>query len=72
MLSSMGKSSEITLANCIDAARAQLEATDIDYGQGSEDAEQEASWLVIHALDIEDNDIDSELDRPVSRDGQNK
>jgi ribosomal protein L3 glutamine methyltransferase len=72
MLSRMGESSEITLADCIDAARAQLEAADIDYGQGSEDAEQEASWLVIHALDIEDNDIDSELDRPVSRDGQNK
>jgi len=72
MLSRMGESSEITLADCIDAARAQLEAADIDYGQGSENAEQEASWLVIHALDIEDNDIDSGLDRPVSRDGQNK
>lgn len=72
MLASMGKASEITLADCIDAARAQLEAADINYGQGSENAEQEAIWLVMHALAIEDNDIDDELDRPVTREGLDK
>ncbi|GMQ91100.1 MAG: 50S ribosomal protein L3 N(5)-glutamine methyltransferase [Gammaproteobacteria bacterium] len=61
-----------TISECILTARQKLEAADVSYGQGSENAEQEASWLIMHALGIEDNDIDSELGQPVSREGQNK
>ena len=52
----------------LDAVR-QLEAADLSYGQGTEDAGQEAAWMLIHLLGLplleSFSDFDATLELPV-------
>jgi ribosomal protein L3 glutamine methyltransferase len=53
------------LSDCIEKAARELEATDVFYGHGTDNAWDEAAWLVLHALGIpvnEEADLELQID----------
>ncbi|NJM44022.1 MAG: 50S ribosomal protein L3 N(5)-glutamine methyltransferase, partial [Brachymonas sp.] len=55
-----------TVLQTINEAAAQLEAAGVSFGHGTTNAFDEAAWLVLHALELPIDDLDSVQNRPVA------
>ena len=53
------------LSDCIEKAARELEAADVFYGHGTDNAWDEAAWLVLHAMGVpvnEEADLELQID----------
>lgn len=55
-----------TVLEAINQAAAQLQAAGVSFGHGTTNAFDEAAWLVLHALELPIDDLDSVQNRPVA------